>query len=213
MHTCLSLCEHSGTGHSWHRKYQITSSIILSKFCYCKGGEAILLVRAKKFQVRHGTHGELALSRVTGMSTWTAQGGVPEQVITYTRWDLTEAFQRLSPQWPNSCYFTHSLHCWQTTTHGNGLVCASKCFRWPSGKAVWLWYSLTMTQHCVSERHNDGCLQVALTTRLHCTTHHRYMDEGLCLLTCKELRFIFKSMSVKNVSSFGQYFRRLATLI
>ena len=38
------------------------------------------------------------------------------------------------------------------------------------------------------------------------------MDEGLCLLTCKELRFIFKSMSVKNVSSFGQYFRRLATL-
>ena len=38
------------------------------------------------------------------------------------------------------------------------------------------------------------------------------MDEGLCLLTCKELRFFFKSMSVKNVSSFGQYFRRLATL-
>ena len=48
--------------------------------------------------------------------------------------------------------------------------------------------------------------------RLHCTTHHRYKDEGLCLLTCKELRFFFKSMSVKNVSRFGQYFRRLATL-
>ena len=100
----------------------------------------------------------------------------------------------------------------QSTTHGNGLVCASKCFRWPSGKAVWLWYSLTMTQHCVSERHNDGCLQVALTTRLHCTTHHRYMDEGLCLLTCKEIGLFLKSMSQKNFSSFGQYFRRLATL-
>ena len=70
-----------------------------------------------------------------------------------------------------------------------------------------------MTQHCVCERHNnDGCLQVALTTRLHCTTPYKYMDEGLCLLTCKELRFFFKSMSVKNVSSFGHYFRRLATL-
>ena len=99
------------------------------------------------------------------------------------------------------------------TTHGNGLVCASNFFMWPSGKAVWLWHSLAMTQHRVRERYNnDGCLQVALTTRLHCATHHRYMDEGLCLLTCKELRFIFKSMSVKNVSSFGQYFRRLATL-
>ena len=96
------------------------------------------------------------------MSTWvgTAQGGVPVQVITYTRWDLTEAFQ-LSPQWPNSCYLNHSLHCRQTTTNGNGLVCASRCFRWPSGKAVWLWYSLTMTQHCMHERHNnDGCLEL-----------------------------------------------------
>ena len=100
----------------------------------------------------------------------------------------------------------------QSTTHGNGLVSASKCFRWPSGKAVWLWYSLTMTQHCVSERHNDGCLQVGLTTRLHCTTHHRYMDEGLCLLTCKEFGLFPKSMSQKNFSSFSLYFRRLATL-
>ena len=100
----------------------------------------------------------------------------------------------------------------QSTTHGNGLVCASKCFRWPSGKAVWLWYSLTMTQHCVSERHNDGCLQVALTTRLHCTTHHRYMDEGLCLLTCKEIGLFLKSVSPKNISSFGQYVRRLDSL-
>ena len=101
------------------------------------------------------------------MPTWTgtAQGGVGVQVITYTRWSLTEAFQGLSQWWPNSCYFTHSLHCWQTTTDGNGLVCASNCFRWPSGKAAWLWHSLTMTQHCVHERHNnDGCLQVALTT-------------------------------------------------
>ena len=65
-----------------------------------------------------------------------------------------------------------------------------------------------MTQHCVRERYNnDGCLQVA---PLYNTP--RYMDEGLCLLTCKELRFFFKSMSVKNVSSFGQYFKRLATL-
>ena len=79
-------------------------------------------------------------------------------------------------------------------------------------KYVWLWYSLTMTQHCVSERHNDGCLQVALTTRLHCTTHHRYMDEGLCLLTCKEIGLFLKSMSQKNISSFGQYFKRLASL-
>ena len=69
-----------------------------------------------------------------------------------------------------------------------------------------------MTQHCVSERHNDGCLQVALTTRLHCTTYHRYMDEGLCLLTCKEIGLSLKSVSQKNISSFGQYFRRLATL-
>ena len=38
------------------------------------------------------------------------------------------------------------------------------------------------------------------------------MDDGQCLLTCKELRYFFKSMSVKNISSFGQYFRRLATL-
>ena len=69
-----------------------------------------------------------------------------------------------------------------------------------------------MTQHCVSERHNDGCLQVALTTRLHCTTHHRYMDEGLCLLTCKEIRLFLKSMSPETFSSFGQYSRRFATL-
>ena len=74
------------------------------------------------------------------------------------------------------------------TTHGNGLVCAIKCFRWSGGKAVWLWYTLTMTQHCERERHNnDGCLQVTDTTRLHCTTHHRHMDEGLCLLTCKDI--------------------------
>ena len=69
-----------------------------------------------------------------------------------------------------------------------------------------------MTQHCVSERHNDGCLQVALTTRLHCTAHHRYMDEGLCLLTCKEIGLVLKSMSQKNLSSFGLYFRRFVTL-
>ena len=50
--------------------------------------------------------------------------------------------------------------------------------------AVWLWYTLTMTQHWVWERHNsDGCLQVALTARLHCTAPHRHMDEGLCLFT------------------------------
>ena len=92
-------------------------------------------------------------------------------------------------------------------------MCASNFFRWPSGKAVWLWHSLAMTQHCVRQRHNnDGCLQVALTTWLHCTTHHRYMEEGLCLLTCKEIGLFFKSMSLKNVSSFGHYFRRLATL-
>ena len=66
-----------------------------------------------------------------------------------------------------------------------------------------------MTQHCVSERHNDGCLQVALTTRLHCTTHHRYMDEGLCLLTCKDIGLFLISVSPKNFSSFGQYFRSL----
>ena len=105
--------------------------------------------------------------------------------------------------WP---YGTISIH------FGNGLVSASKCFRWPSGKAVWLWYSLTMTQHFVHERHNDGCLQVALTTRLCCTTHHTYMDDGLCLLTCKEFGLFLKSMSQKNFSSFGYYFRRLATL-
>ena len=107
----------------------------------------------------------------------------------------------------------HLLHCWQTTTHGNSLVCARKCFRWLSGKAVWLWYTVTMTQRCVHERHNnDGCLQVDLTTRLHCTTHHRYMDEGLCLCTCKEIGLFLKSLSLKDFSSFGQYFRRLATL-
>ena len=147
------------------------------------------------------------------MSTWvgTAQGGVPVQVITYTRWDLTEAFQELSPQWPNSCCLTHSLHCRQTTTNGNGLVCASRCFRWPSGKAVSLWYLLTMTQYCMRERHNnDGCLQ--LTTRLQYTTNYKYMDKGLCLLTCKEVGLFLKSMSLKNFSSFGLYFRRLATL-
>ena len=61
---------------------------------------------------------------------------------------------------------------------------------------------------CVKLRHkNDGCLQVA-----HCTTHHRYMDEGLCLLTCKEIGLFLKSMSLKNISSFGQYFRRLDSL-
>ena len=53
---------------------------------------------------------------------------------------------------------------------------------------------------------------MALTTWLHCTTPYRYMDEGLCLLTCKELRLFYRSMSVKNVSSFGHYFRSLATL-
>ena len=32
------------------------------------------------------------------------------------------------------------------------------------------------------DRHNnDVCLQVPLTIRLHCTIHHRYMDEGLYL--------------------------------
>ena len=82
---------------------------------------------------------------------------------------------------------THSIADRQLPMHGNGSVCASKCFRWPRGKAVWLWYSLTMTQHCVSERHNDGCLQVALTTRLHCTTHHRYMDEGCVCLPARRL--------------------------
>ena len=54
--------------------------------------------------------------------------------------------------------------------------------------------------------------QVALTTRLHCTTHHRYMDNGLCLPTCEEFGLFLKSMPLKNISSFGQYFRRLATL-
>ena len=48
--------------------------------------------------------------------------------------------------------------------------------------------------------------------QLGCTTHHRCMDDGLCLLTCKELRLLFKSMSLKNVSSFGLHCRRLATL-
>ena len=65
---------------------------------------------------------------------------------------------------------------------------------------------------CVCERHNDGCLQVALTTRLHCTTNHRYMNEGLCLLTCKEIGLFLKSMPQKNFKSFGQYIRGLATL-
>ena len=42
--------------------------------------------------------------------------------------------------------------------------------------------------------------------------HGRNVDEGLCLLTCKEIGLFLKSMSQKNISSFGQYFRRLATL-
>ena len=58
----------------------------------------------------------------------------------------------------------------------------------------------------------DGCVQVAHTARLHYTTQHRYMDEGLCLLTCKEIGIFLKSMSLKNISSFALYFRRLATL-
>ena len=38
------------------------------------------------------------------------------------------------------------------------------------------------------------------------------MDEGLCLLTCEKIGLFLKSMSLKNISSFGLYFRRLATL-
>ena len=38
------------------------------------------------------------------------------------------------------------------------------------------------------------------------------MEEGLCLLTCNEIGFVNKSMSPENISSFGLYFRRLATL-
>ena len=38
------------------------------------------------------------------------------------------------------------------------------------------------------------------------------MEEGLCLLTCKEIGLFIKSMFPKNFSSFGLYFRRLATL-
>ena len=38
------------------------------------------------------------------------------------------------------------------------------------------------------------------------------MDEGLCLLTCKEIGLFLKSMSQKNFSSFGQDFWGLATL-
>ena len=48
-------------------------------------------------------------------------------------------------------------------THGNHIVYMH---------SVAQVYSLTMTHHCVSARHdNDGCLQVALKARLHCTTH------------------------------------------
>ena len=38
------------------------------------------------------------------------------------------------------------------------------------------------------------------------------MDEGQCLLTCKEIGLFLKSMSPKNISSFALYFRRLSTL-
>ena len=70
-----------------------------------------------------------------------------------------------------------------------------------------------MTQHWVWERqNNDGCLQVALTTGLHCTTHHRHMDEGQCLHTSKEVGGFHKSISLKNISSFGLNFRRLLSL-
>ena len=31
------------------------------------------------------------------------------------------------------------------------MVCTSKRFRWSSGKAVWFWYTLTMTQHWVGK--------------------------------------------------------------
>ena len=70
-----------------------------------------------------------------------------------------------------------------------------------------------MTQHCVNDRHsNDECLQVGLTAMLHCITHHLYMNEGLHLLTCKGIGLLLKSISPKNISSFGLYFRRFATL-
>ena len=119
-------------------------------------------VRVTQIQVRHGTHGELAPSRP--WVPWPLQLAQLRVVYLYKS-SLTqgETLQKTSTVFTmtNSCYLTHSLHCWQKTTHGNGLVCTSNSFRWPSGKAVWLWYSLTMTQHCMHERHNnDGCLEL-----------------------------------------------------
>ena len=64
-------------------------------------------------------------------STGTAQGGVPVLVITHTREHLTEDLQVIDNNEPTPASSpTQSLT--DNYTRGNGLVRASKSFRWSS---------------------------------------------------------------------------------
>ena len=139
--------------------------------------------------------------------TGTAQGDLCKSSLTQD--GISEAFQGFSEMWPNSFYFTYSMHCtdncpWKWFSMSR--KCLGKVGRRCGSGTHSLWPS-------VHESHNnDGCLQEALTPRLHCITNHRYMDEGLFLLTCKEIGLFQKSTPPKNINSFSLYYRRLGSL-
>ena len=134
-------------------------------------------------------------------STGTAQGGMHTCASHHSH--------KVKPHRSYATYHHHSI----ADRHYRWKWLVSEVLQVISEKEVWLWYTLTVIQHCVGDTIMMNAFKWPL--QLGSTVEHTTgtgMRVCFCMLTCKESGNLLKSLSPKNTSSFGQYFRRLATL-